>query len=392
MPRDGYRGVSRRPGVGKSRRSSFRGVGSSQPPGLLASGGTFARTTEGSYLTGAPTTGASAFLAWAAADVRRIENRGDAMGSALLIEGPRTNVLLQTRDLAHASWSAGTAALTSDQNGGPDGANLADRVNATSAQFGPYEQSKTGTGQVRASIWCRAVSGTGTQQLVCLHNGATILAAKALATTTTWARNDCGGSATANHGMVSLDGRDQSAAGGQAATAQDCYLDLPQCEVGAFPSSPIRTTTIAVTRAVDFLTYAVGEYPSSYLTTGFRFIVALDCTSAELIAGAAEMRLFGVGANDFVRIRPNGGNCDIDLVCGGAIKGTLTVTMTSRALPLTITVQPSAGTLIVAGATTGNGTNTVAGAAWASGTLNVGTSSAGLLPMFGRIATGVVAL
>ena len=53
--------------------------------------------TEGSYLTGAATTGASAFMAWAAANTRRLEDRGDGNGAMLLLGAAQTCTLERLR-------------------------------------------------------------------------------------------------------------------------------------------------------------------------------------------------------------------------------------------------------------------------------------------------------
>lgn len=378
----------RRPGAGAARRDGFRGIGGVIAPSLdLSVGGTFTRGSEGSYLTGAPTDGSSAFLAWAGVDVRRIENRGDGLGAMLLMEGSRTNYFLQSRDMTHASWTAGTATLTSNANGGVDGATLADRENASSGQFSAYQQGRGQIAYSTLSAWVRAVSGTVSHQMLMLQAGSTLVAA-ATSRTTTYGRPSVSGNATGAAGGVPADGRDWSGIGGQVATAQDVYIDLTQVETGYFPSSPIRTAAAAVTRGADVLSYASGSFPAAFLTTGFKVVVAPDASSAEIVSSNTDLRILQVGASDYVRIRKNT-NCAVELVCGGSIVATLTVTF-SRAQALTITAIPSSGSLTVAGATTGNGTNTGSGAAWpAATTLYVGADNAAGNNFFGRIATTV---
>lgn len=355
----------------------------------LFGGGTFTRSTEGSYLTGAPTDGSAAFLAWAGVNARRIENRGDGLGAMLLMEGSRTNLVLRSRAIDDAAWTAGSAVVTTaDQNGGPDAAGLADRSNVSSAGISRYQPALSGVGTFAGSLWVRGTSGAVSHQMAVFD--ATFNPA-ILAATTTWGRNSRVATTATALGLLPVEARDRTAQGGQVATAQDVITDLHQLEAGFFPSSAIRTLGTTVTRGADVLSYAVGQYPASFLTRGFRVTVALDCTSAELVSAAADMRLVQVGATDFLRIRQSGANCVVDLVCGGVVKGTLTVTITSRAQLLTISAQPLLGTLTVSGATTGNGTNTVAGAAWGSGTLYVGADNAAANPAFGRFGS-VVAL
>lgn len=359
----------------------MRGIGGSGGPAVLSlsSGGTFTRSTEGSVLTDAPTDGSTAFLAWLGVNARRIGLLG------LLMEGSRTNYLLNSRDLSNASWTAGTATTTTDQNGGPDAAGLADRVNATSGQFSRYSLVPGPAGLVCASAWARAVTGTASFQTLILGTGAA-LKAGLLSATTSWGRASASATAAGTSGIVPLHGGDQTAVGGQVATAQDCYLDLVQLEAGGFPTSAIRTTAGTVTRGADVLSYATGSYPVSLLDAGFQVVLRPLMTSAELIAANIDMRIVQVGAADYLRLRVNAGAANLDLVCGGVVKGTLALTFTSRDQALTITVRPTAGTLTLSGATTGDGTNTVAGAAWAAAsTLYIGADNAGTNPLFGHI-------
>ena len=73
------------------------------------------------------------------------------------------------------------------------------------------------------------------------------------------------------------------------------------------------------------------------------------------------------------------------------VVATLTITF-SRAQALRITASPSSGSLIVSGATTGNGTNAGSGAAWASGsTLYVGGDSSGGRNVSGRYVGAAIA-
>ena len=356
----------------------------------LRDGGTFTRSTEGSYLVSAPTDGTTAFLQWAAINQRRIENRGDGLGDMLLMEGARTNRVLRSRDLAGTSWGPGSGVLTNDQNGGPDGATLADRVNAGSGQIAPYALEQGSAGLTSIAVWRRAVAGSVNHQIF-IGQGPSLATIQwaARAATTTWSRHDLTATATPGAaGYLGLDGRDGSTNGGQAAQAQDCYLDLHQMESAAFPSSPIRTTTTAVIRGVDVLSYAVGQYPASFLTRGFRFTFVPDFSSAELLASGAGNSLIhdSIGTNV---LQFTVGSSPRFWVNGSFVDGSpLTY---SRGQLLTFTVQPLAGRITVSGATAGNGSATVAGVAWPAGTLTIG-SSGGAISAFGRFGTIIEAL
>lgn len=373
---------------GRAMPAGARGAFAAPPATLdLSTGGTFARSTEGSYYTGAPTDGSSAFLAWATSGTRRVENRGDGLGSCLLMEKSSTNYVLRSRQLDNASWTAGTATVTADANGGPDASTSADRVNAASGGYGPYQLTCGPSGVVIGSVWVRAVSGTASHQLYVVGNTATqAISARAYSTSTTYQRNatTAGTSAVTNSGILPEDAENRVIEGGQAATAQDCYLDLVQLEASYYPTSAIRTTSASVTRGADTLSYATGSYSTNFLTNGVTFSFAPDASSAEIVSASEDWRLVQVATSDYVQIVASGGVCKVQLICGSSTVGTLTVTF-SRGQSLTITAKPSAGSLTVSGATTGNGTNTGSGAAWASSqTLYIGGNSLGTNNATGR--------
>jgi hypothetical protein len=368
----------------------------SRPPGgsgeclSLAAGGTFARALEGSYYTGAATDGLSAFLAWASSGVRRVENRGDGLGAGLLMERAATNYILRSRELDHAAWTVGGATITPDQNGGPDASGTSDRDQIASTAFGPYQVTPGPAGQVVCSAWVRRVSGTGTNQLYLVGTGGAIgIRAAPLSITTTYVRNEAGGVATTNSGMLVADGRDLAGAGvpgGGGAHAEDNYADLVQLEAGYYPTSAIRTTSATVTRPADALSYASGSFPSAFLSNGVTIVFAPDASSAEIVSASEDWRLLHIvnGFNfDGVRIRATGGVCKVELVCNGSAVAERTVTF-SRGQALTITAKPAAGKLTVSGASTGDGSNTGSGASWtSSATLYVGGDDA-----VGHVATG----
>lgn len=354
----------------------------------LAWGGTFTRALAAFYFTQAPTTGASAFLKSAASGVRRsADTRGDGIPASLLMEKSATNYLLNSRAMNSTGWTAGTGTLTLNAANGPDGAAAAAQENAASGQYGPWAQNPGPTGNVVASIWVRAVSGTASHQIQLLNSPAV---ARVLSVGTTYGRNLAQGNVSAAAGMITLDARDETANGGQVATAQNCYLDMPQLEAGLYPTSPITTTSASVTRPADKLSYAVGTYPTGFLTSGVVIDFAPDASSAQIVSANEDWRLVQVGANDYVRIRNNGGICRAELVCGGSLVVSMTITF-SGAQRLTIRARPSAGSLKVSGATTGNGTSTGTGAAWASGsTLYVGGDDNGNNNATGRFVNATI--
>lgn len=346
----------------------------------LTSGGTFTRSTEGSYLIGLPTDGSTAFLTWAAINERRIENRGGIEGSMLLVEGARTNFVLQNRDITEAvAWSsaAGGATVTANNMTSPDGVSLADRIEATGVQYTRGQVVSVGAAWT-LSAYVRGTSGAS--YFAADKSGAGLVNA---IPGTTWARYD----EDFGVGGVTLFACNRAYAAGDV----DVGLDLYQAEAGVFPTSPIRTAGTTVTRGADILSYAVGQYPASFLTTGFSFTFAPDFSSAELVTSAAPQILIGFTAvGDTVLLSYTGANCQVYIQNAGS--HLISNVTFSRNQILTFEIRPSANTITLSGFTTGNGTH-AGGGAWSyAGVMYIGARSDGANPAFGRFGTTITAL
>lgn len=356
------------------------GGGGPSPLDLFA-GGTFTRGTEASYLTGAPTDGVAPFLAWALPDTRRIEDRGDGTGSMLLLEGERTNLLVQSRGAGGAGWALGSGSFVADSAPGPDGAMLADRAGPAASAFGPYQVLPTPGPLYAASLWARVpVPGSPATAQSSLPVEAGVQ--WALPPTGAYVRGDFTSRASAGV-WAPWDARGLYP--GIMAQPLDYVGDLHQVEAARFPSSSIRTGATAGTRGADILRYASGQYPDEFLTQGFQFTFVPDASSAEIAAGTTPMRLLTTSPGDYVQLVGAAGNCIVELAAGGATVTTIIVGF-PRLQPLTITVEPVVGRLTVMGARTGGGTATGVGAPWTPGGIAIGSNGAGLSPAFGRFA------
>lgn len=346
----------------------------------LSTGGTFTRATEGSYLTGAPSSGT--FLSWAAVNARRLENRGDGLGTMLLMEGPRTNRILQSRDITNAAaWAVASsgATVTGDAGNGPDGSAVADRVQASGSQWSKGQMLTSPNAQV-LSAYARGTSGASEWRSN--FNGA---AAWTGSVSTTWTRKD--------HAYASLTAGYHPVDSSLGGTAEDVLVDLHQMEDGVFPSSPIRTTVSSVTRAADLLSFAVGQYPASFLTSGFRVTYAPDCSSAELLSSGLQHNLLGfLNSQNFAIIAINGGAIKVRIAAQNTEKVLGNALTFSRGTLLTVDVIPSTGTIIVSGAAAGNGTTVGTPFSFSSGTLHVGSLAGVSEFAFGRFGTTIEAL
>ncbi len=343
----------------------------------LFTGGTFSRASEGSYLTGPATDGTTAFLAWAPPNVRRIEDRGDGLGPMLLIEGSRTNFVLQSRQITDSSvWSsAGTATVTADAAPGPDAAVEADRSTAA----GPYTYS---AGQVlngvapnphSISAYARAISSSSewrTDYRIQAWSGPV---------PTTWTRRDRafgpGGTWFATNSFDEPSG-------------YGLFVDLHQLEQDVFPSSVIRTTTSPMTRAPDVLAFSGPSLPPELATGGFTIVYAPDCSSLEMTQSGLPHPLLGSDASNELVLQPDGTTVRVILVTQGSTTVGAASSLTfSRGQPMTFVVRPSAGTITVTGATTGDGTITGTPGSLVGATFFVGSD--GAHAAFGRFGASV---
>lgn len=354
----------------------------------LSLNGTFARNLVAWYFTQAPNDGSGGgFLAQALANVRRLDTRGDVVTS-LLMEKAATNYVLQSRSpQTTPPWTAGTGTTNGNNNLGVDGTMVAANISVAATAVGNYALSPGPAGRVCISQWARGRLAVQSNQMTLVSNAAVALVPHVqVLNATPFVHVDATGNAVASSGIDPVDGGDRTGTGGQAATAQDMVIDGAQLETGYYPTSMIVTAAVTVTRPADTLSYATGNYPVSFLTAGVKILFAADASSAEIDSSAETWRFAQNGANDYIEmIGAGAGAVTIRIVCGGVVKGSLTGITFSRAQVLTITGKPTAGTIIVSGATAGNGTNTVAGAAWAAAqTLYIGGNSGGANNVTGR--------
>lgn len=347
------------------------------------------RSTEASHQTGAETDGSTPFLAWASANVLRVQNRGSR--NAVFVEGARTNQLTRSRDLVNAAWLAGTfATTTGDVGNGPDGAALADRSQVSSGGHSVYRSSGGEVAPFVLSAWSRATSGTSAQRIGLRTSSAVVAAGcftEYASVGTTYQRSQCIRNANGYFAFIH-DGTSHSGVGGTGAVACDLRTDLHQLEPGAFASSAIRTTTTAVTRSADACVIASASIPAWLRSGKWQTTIALECTSAEFIAAATEMTLFAfsTGTNDRISLVLDSGSMKVRVTQGGATRVTTSaITATSRYLDITLTFDSAAGSVTVAGATTGNGTTTATAWTMQSGDVYVGNVSGGTTPYFGEI-------
>lgn len=355
----------------------------------LSTFGTFTRSTEGAYLTGAATDGSSSFLSWASSNTRRWEDRGDGSGSMLLLEGSSTNYITNSRNLA-GTWTV-VGGVTTDYANGPDASAVADRCNIAANSAAAYQFYTPATATVTHSSYVRATSGTAFSRRSVVTAGLVVVAGRFVETTvpTTWTRVQFSFSELSTdtcYTMVS-DTRNYSGVGGTGTAASDCIWDLHQYERLPFATSPIRTSGGSATRGSDILTATMAGQPNFMINGGMSFDIAPIWSSAQGITHASDKTLFSYAEDDSERIFfvVSGGSIYIRVTSGGVTMVTSNALTFSAHQKLTVTVNGGAGTINVAGATTGNGT--VTGTSWTrtvGPTLYIGNRQGATQPSFVR--------
>jgi hypothetical protein len=315
--------------------------------------GTFSRTAEASYQTGAPTDGTSPFLAWAATGVAVNENMGDGAGALLRIEGARTNRVLSCRDSSNATYWAvdtGAAIKTPNQGPSPDGGNHSTEINCSGAQYARAQGGLNQGSPETISAWMIAKSGTPTPKAFWSGFNAFTVTLN----TSTWKRD---GATNAGVSRATLYAIDQLDFGGGAI---DCLQDLYQDEGGRFPSSAIRTTTATVTRDADVLTFTSGQLDATFFTKKAKFLqVSPEFANTDLVNGDTNVLLACNAGNDGIVIEKNAGVTVVSAFQGGARKASSgTLTFARNALLGVVQWDPVAAVITV------NGVSGAAGTPW----------------------------
>ena len=330
----------------------------------LSTWGTHTRATEASYVIGTPTTGSTPFLGWAPKDTRRIQRR-DGTTPMYLTERAMTNRVRST-EIFTSGWLVGGATRPSTLYPSPDGVAQSGRVQVASAGEG----LNMALSPVTVSLdWCasafhRAPSGTSAYQH--MIGGSTITAVGGTASTT-WERREARRRPDNTFGQLAFwldDGRAFPGAAG----ARDSVIFGAQLEQSPYVTSYIRSVIFdgvnGCDRAADALSGLISSVPAKMVSGAWAFTVAPVGDSAGMVRLASTQTLFSFAedGSETVEFYITGGACYLRVVSGGVARVTSSALTFTEHQTLTVTIDSVAGTLIVAGASTGNGTST--GTAW----------------------------
>jgi hypothetical protein len=188
---------------------------------------TFERNSVGTVQTSA-----SAITSGIAADYARVGSKDGSSKGLVMEPGALLSdqgVGYNPRTLTGGGLNAGDATRTANAATGPDGtASAATQINASSGQYGPYFGPVTdGAYEWSHSSWQRSVVADDMQQVYNINAVVNTGGAVTSAGSTTWRRifQRIASAAGNNKYSTSVDARDYSSVGGQAATARNVYVD-----------------------------------------------------------------------------------------------------------------------------------------------------------------------
>lgn len=270
--------------------------------------------------------------------------------------------------VAGDGWSGPTSGLTYTAGvlDGPDGASLtADRVEVTGggASYGP-NRTIGGAGYTHMSAWVRAYSGSGSAQILTGYTG--VYAATRAALTETWQRITAVGTGSAAAGFASVG--DPRAIGGGTTDAIDAVVDMVSVGRERYPASD----TLDGQRFADTLTWAASEVPLQ-LREGRSLWRVHPChASAQLSASDSRVIFSCGGADDRLELYNDAGTIKARVLAGAAVVCASSAIawaadLAATSTPLSIVLDAAAGSMVIAGASSGNGTHTGTPWTWPGG-------------------------
>lgn len=267
---------------------------------------TFTRSTTATYFDSA------GLLQTAAVDALRYEYDPVTLEiKGALLEGARTNVALWNRDCTNAAWTKTNITAAKTQVGIDGVTNSASSLTATAGNGTCLQAITLASSERLQSAYIKRLVGTGNVQMT-TDNGATWTT---LTITSSWARYTIPAQTLANPTI-----------GFRLVTSGDAIaVDFVQNENGAFQSSAIATTTVAVARSADNASILLSALPfdaaeGSMLIAGSLPIVPSSGRGFATIATDGNNRImlgFTTTQNQF--FINNGGVTQADIRIGSSI-------------------------------------------------------------------------
>jgi hypothetical protein len=171
---------------------------------------------------------------------------------ALLLEPQRTNLALQSESFDNASWTKATVTVTANYSTAPDGTMTAERIVPTGGNNGGYinrvyQPINTISGSTYTiSVWAKSSASNPKMTLAIVNTGGQVFSI-----TNQWARYSVvvsGGGLAANFNIYA---GDITFSTGVTNSNNEIEIWGAQCELGAYSSTYIPTTTASATRIAD---------------------------------------------------------------------------------------------------------------------------------------------
>ncbi len=260
-----------------------------------------------------------------------------------LAEGARTNVTIQSEDFS-TSWAASEVTVDTNVAVAPDGATTADKSEETTANSIHRLQiaNTIGTGATTASVWAKQAERTrfriiinnatdGNVGFVVFDVSTGTVVAETAGTGTIkaypngWYRCTATATTTAANSTTNLDLIESGTTGSYVGVlGSGMYFWGAQTELGTFASSYIPTTTAAVTRNADVLTYP---------TTGWLNASAGTIFSQQQVVGVSgqqrSVEIDDNTANERILQQISAGGAQYVVTDGGVAQTSLTPAFTA---------------------------------------------------------------
>lgn len=228
----------------------------------------------------------------------------------LLLEAPRTNLVLHSRDFTQSAWVKTNATAARNVTGIDGMANSASRLTATAGNGTALQTITAASTNYVTSFFVRRITGTGTVEIT-QDNGVTWTA---ITITAAWQRFVIPAATILNPTI-----------GFRLGTNGDVIaVDVAQTEAETFPTSPIITAGASVTRAVDLsiITPVAPWFNAAQGTMIAEFMVPFFPTYNGTISAADIFRIDDGTGNNLMTLRlvreVSGVYCDGIAIAAGA--------------------------------------------------------------------------
>lgn len=199
------------------------------------------------------------------------------VATGMFFEGPRTNLLLHSRDFNNAVYDRTNILSVPDAVGLDGVANAASTLTAQAANGTVFQTISSFADDISYSVDIRRITGTGPIQLT-LDGGSTYTDIASQLNTSTYTR------------VVITENLGDPVAGIRIVDDGDkIEVDYAGVERGAFETSRIETLGSTETRAADLLDYEIANWPAQNTT----FSVGLNVTNTVDSVSGALVFLFG---------------------------------------------------------------------------------------------------